>query len=175
MISSNSIFCALLSAILLALIASMQVRGEDVTSNNEANESSPTPKRALRSESEESEPNLSLLITSNLRRNVRQDTYNFYNIRPPYNRPRPRPTYNDYYNYDDAAEYVPNYRPPYRPYPPYPYQPYPSPYPRPPSTTTSTTTTPPPSSPIAPIGYMLIDTYNGPSGSYSKPIAFFRN
>lgn len=124
-------------------------------------------------------------------RNVRQDSYNFYNINPRpsnnYNRPV-RPTYItfDDDDYLDDEIYVRPYRRPYRPpyqpyqpYPPYPaYLPYgpPSPGPPgpPPPPPTSTTTTPAPSSPVAPIGYMLVDTYNSPNGqSYSKPIAFF--
>lgn len=94
--------------------------------------------------------------------NVGYDQFNFYNYRPL----PPRP-------YDGAEDYRRPYYPPY----PYPYQ-YQQPYwPAPAPTTTTTTTTTPvpqttPRSPTNPIGYMLIDTYNSPRGSYSRPVAF---
>lgn len=103
-------------------------------------------------------------------RNVRQDTYNFYSIRPRPNYYRPRPSYEPY---DEPYPYRPPYQPYAQPYQPQPYPPYPYPPPTPPSSTTTTMTTTP--HPLAPIGYMLVDTYHSPSGAtYSKPIAYFR-
>ena len=97
---------------------------------------------------------------------VGQDIYNFYNVNPRPNSHYQRPIYNIY---DDDYYHRPPYRPPYYERPPYsPYL-----YPPPSSTTTTTTTTTP--SPLAPIGYMLIDTHHTPTGSYSKPIAFYRS
>lgn len=119
------------------------------------------------------------------RRRVRQDIYNFYNshqppqnqrptYRPNYYRPRPRPSYNDdIYDYDDDNDAYYQLRP--RPPPPLrPYDPYRPYLPRPLIVTTTTTTTAAPASDtLKPIGYMLIDTYHTPGGSYSRPIAFF--
>jgi len=118
--------------------------------------------------------------------NVRQDIYNFYNInsepsrnqRPYYG--RPPPDYN-YFNYDNYPYYQ---RPPYGlPYqypsnPPYslpqPSNPqYPLPQPANPAVN-PTTAAPIPQSPIvSPIGYMLVDSYRTPFGSFSKPLAYF--
>lgn len=122
--------------------------------------------------------------------NVRQDIYNYYNInqpRRPYNQrplgqPPPPPAYYDYddANYPPPAYYPPprpNYPPPYYQRPDYGspyYQPQPPP-PPPPTTTTTTTTTPAPANVITPIGYMLVDNYRGPYGSYSRPLAFFKS
>ena len=92
---------------------------------------------------------------------VGQDIYNFYNVNP-----RPNTIYNIH---DDDYDQRPLYRQPYYERPPY------SPYLYPPLSSTTTTTTTTTASPLAPIGYMLIDAHHTPVGSYSKPIAFYRS
>jgi len=96
--------------------------------------------------------------------NVRQDIYNFYNVRPP------RPSYPADYDFEPGNQYL---RPPYRPYPPYPY--YFPPAPAPPTSSPTTTPSSPASTadPTKPIGYMLMNTYRTPFRSFLKPVAFF--
>lgn len=109
---------------------------------------------------------------------VRQADYGYNNPSYPY-RPynqRPYP-----YPYDDAED-LQYYRPPYRPtqqvpyVPPVPYVPAPPPgyyVPPPyfPYTTTTTTT----ANPLAPIGFMLVDTYTSPLGKRTiTPRAFYK-
>lgn len=113
-----------------------------------------------------------------MERNVRQNIYNFYHIeqQSDYRRPRPPPL-PPYYDGSPPASYDPyDYRDPtgyYRPHPPY-YQrpPYGSPYITPTPSPASTVTTTTPS--LSPLGYMLIDNYRTPFGSYSRPLAFFK-
>lgn len=130
---------------------------------------------------------------------VRQGEYG-YNLypyqRPPYYQSRPNPY--TVYPYDDAED-IPYYQQqPYRPLPPRPYVPpgyyqppvtpppiYP-PYTQPPFYPTQQQLpympyTPPPVStttvnPLAPIGYMLVDTYSSPvkRRAISVPRAFFK-
>lgn len=89
--------------------------------------------------------------------------------------------------YSQPSTYQPYNNPPPYTYPsyippqPYTYPPYNYPYNPPPSSNSLTPTQGPPdssttaSTSIAPIGYMLIDTYTSRGNSYSQPVAFFMN
>lgn len=97
------------------------------------------------------------------------DQYNYYGLSPD-NYQQRRPTYIPYGTIDNNVPYAP--RPGQNPYyyPEYvvPARQY---WPYPPTTTTTTTTTTP--SPIRPIGYMLMDTYQSKRGSFTRPVAYF--
>ena len=105
---------------------------------------------------------------------VRQDIYNFYIGQENHRRTRPRPSYQSDYN----DYYRPN-QPPYSPY--YNYyqqqqqqQPWPLPLP-PSSPSPIPSSTTPDVDPTKPIGYMLINNYRSPFGSFSRPVAFFKS
>jgi hypothetical protein len=117
---------------------------------------------------------------------VRQDIYNFYNVRPPGrpNRPRPRPSYlQDYSDYDyhqQSAPYPP-YGAPYGapaqllppPPPSYPYYYPPSTQPSGAPSQSTDSASASTRDPTKPIGYVLMDTYRRPFRSFSRPVAFF--
>lgn len=104
---------------------------------------------------------------------VRQNIYNFYNVRPPMDQQQvPRPNYQpNYNNYAPNNQYYQQDQPNYPIYPNYYQQ---QQLQQPQQQQQQQQQLPPTADPTKPIGYMLINRYRSPLGSISRPVAFFK-